>query len=130
MRKEGAGGLREELLLRAHSPHRCEHEMIVMREETFGPVAPIMAVESLEEALQYANSLRYGLVAYVYTRDLRRALWLADRLEHGTVGINNVVGGEVEHPYAGWKESGLGFELSEHALDEFRVLKHIRIKCG
>lgn len=106
------------------------HEMIVMREETFGPVAPIMAVESLEEALQYANSLRYGLVAYVYTRDLGRALWFAERLEHGTVGINNVVGGEVEHPYAGWKESGLGFELSEHALDEFRVLKHIRIKCG
>jgi len=106
------------------------HEMIVMREETFGPVAPIMAVESLEEALQYANSLHYGLVAYVYTRDLGKALWLADRLEHGTVGINNVVGGEVEHPYAGWKESGLGFELSEHGLDEFLVLKHIRIKWG
>jgi acyl-CoA reductase-like NAD-dependent aldehyde dehydrogenase len=105
-----------------------DHGMISMQEETFGPVAPIMAVDSLDEALHLANGLRYGLVAYVYTRDLGLAIRLADELEHGTVGINNVIGGEVEHPYAGWKESGLGFELSEHALEEFLLLKHIRIK--
>jgi len=106
------------------------HEMTMMREETFGPVAPIMAVESLEEAVRFANNSRYGLVAYLYTRDLEKALWAADELDYGTVGINNVVGGEVEHPYAGWKESGLGFELSEHALDEFLLFKHIRLKRG
>lgn len=105
-------------------------DMLVMRNETFGPVAPIMPVDSVEEAVQHANGLRYGLVAYVYTRDLALALKLADELEHGTVGINNVIGGEVEHPYTGWKESGLGLELSEHALEEFLLIKHIRIKGG
>lgn len=106
------------------------HEMIVMREETFGPVAPIMKVDSLEEAVRFANDSRYGLVAYLYTQDLGKALDIADKLEYGTIGINNVVGGEVEHPYAGWKESGFGFELSEHALQEFLLIKHIRIKRG
>lgn len=106
------------------------HEMMVMREETFGPVVPIMAVDSLEEAVRLANDSRYGLVAYLYARDLGKALRAADELDHGTVGINNVVGGEVEHPYAGWKESGFGFELSEHALNEFLMFKHIRVKWG
>lgn len=107
-----------------------DHGMAVMREETFGPVAPIMAVDSLEEAMGLANDSRYGLVAYLYTQDLGRALRAAEGLEHGTVGINNVTGGEVEHPYAGWKESGLGFELSEHALNEYLLVKHIRVKWG
>jgi acyl-CoA reductase-like NAD-dependent aldehyde dehydrogenase len=104
-----------------------DHSMIVMREETFGPVAPIMAVDSLDEAIKWANDSRYGLVAYLYTRDIGKALRAAEKLEYGTVGINNVVGGEVEYPYAGWKESGLGLELSEHAIFEFLQVKHIRI---
>ncbi|MGB9521337.1 MAG: aldehyde dehydrogenase family protein [Anaerolineales bacterium] len=104
------------------------HEMVVLQEETFGPVAPIMAVESWEDAIRFANNSRYGLVAYLYTRDLGKALRAAELLEHGTVGINNVVGGEVEYPYAGWKESGFGFELSEHALNEFLLIKHIRLQ--
>lgn len=109
---------------------RVHHGMLVMRDETFGPVAPIMSVKSLEEAVQFANASRYGLVAYLYTRDLGKALEVADRLDYGTVAINNVTGGEVEHPYAGWKESGFGFELSEHALEEFLIPKHIRMKWG
>lgn len=106
------------------------HEMIVMREETFGPVAPIMKVHSLEEAVHFANDTRYGLVAYLYTRDMDKAFDIADKLEYGTIGINNVIGGEVEHPYAGWKESGFGFELSEQALKEFLLIKHMRIRRG
>ncbi len=106
------------------------HDMIVMREETFGPVAPIMKVRSLEEAVHFANDTRYGLVAYLYTRDMDKAFDIADKLEYGTIGINNVIGGEVEHPYAGWKESGFGFELSEHALKEFLLIKHMRIRRG
>lgn len=105
-----------------------DHSMKVMKEETFGPVAPIMAVDSLDEAISLANDSRYGLVAYLYTNDVGKALRIAEKLEFGTVGINNVIGGEVEHPYAGWKESGFGFELSEHALSEFLLVKHIRIK--
>ncbi|MGQ9734244.1 MAG: aldehyde dehydrogenase family protein [Candidatus Bipolaricaulia bacterium] len=104
------------------------HEMIVMTEETFGPVAPIMKVSSLEEAINYANDSIYGLVAYLYTQDLDRGLRAAEALEYGTVGINNVAGGEVEYPYGGWKQSGLGIELSEYGLEEYLLVKHIRIR--
>ncbi len=101
--------------------------MRVMREETFGPVAPIMPFEDLEEALHLANDSPYGLVAYAYTRDLRTAFLVAEGLEAGTVGVNNVVGGEVPFPYGGWKESGFGLELSHEGLEEYLLVKHIRI---
>jgi succinate-semialdehyde dehydrogenase len=104
------------------------HEMIVMTEETFGPVAPIMKVSSLEEAIKYANDSIYGLVAYLYTQDLDKGLRAAEALEYGTVGINNVAGGEVEYPYGGWKQSGLGIELSDYGLEEYLLVKHIRIR--
>lgn len=65
------------------------HEMIVMTEETFGPVAPIMKVSSLEEAINYANDSIYGLVAYLHTQDLDKGLRAAEALEYSTVGINN-----------------------------------------
>ncbi len=103
------------------------HSMKVMREETFGPVAPIMPFDQLEEALQLANDSPYGLLAYVYTRDLRTAFVVAEGLEAGTVGVNNVVGGEVPFPYGGWKESGLGIELSHEGLEEYLLTKHIRV---
>lgn len=106
------------------------HEMKVMKEETFGPVAPIMAVASLEEAIEYANDSPYGLVAYLYTRDLTKAITAAERLEYGTVGINNVSGGEVAFPYGGWKQSGIGVENSSHAVEEYLQMKHIRIDIG
>jgi len=106
------------------------HDMKVMREETFGPVAPIMAVASLDEAIEYANDSPYGLVAYVYTRDLAKAITAAERLEYGTVGINNVSGGEVAFPYGGWKQSGIGVENSSHAVEEYLQMKHIRIDIG
>lgn len=106
------------------------HEMKVMKEETFGPVAPIMAVASLEEAIEYANDSPYGLVAYVYTKDLAKAIMAAECLEYGTVGINNVAGGEVAFPYGGWKQSGIGVENSSHAVEEYLQMKHIRIDIG
>jgi acyl-CoA reductase-like NAD-dependent aldehyde dehydrogenase len=104
-----------------------EHTMLVMTEETFGPVAPVMAVDSAEQAVALANDTIYGLTAYVCTRDLGRALRLAEQLEFGTVGVNNVVGGEVEFPYAGWKQSGLGVGLSHNGLEEYTRVKHIRL---
>ncbi len=106
------------------------HEMKVMREETFGPVAPIMAVGSVDEAVRFANDTPYGLVAYLYTRDLATAITVAERLEVGTVGVNNVAGGEIAYPYGGWKQSGFGIENSRHALSEYLAVKHIRIDLG
>lgn len=106
------------------------HSMKVMCEETFGPLAPIMPVDSLDDAISFANDSSYGLVAYVYTRELRTALLVSERLEYGTVGINNVAGAEVPYPYGGWKESGLGIECSVHALDEYLNVKHVRLDIG
>ncbi|MGI9952720.1 NAD-dependent succinate-semialdehyde dehydrogenase [Moorellaceae bacterium AZ2] len=103
------------------------HQMRVMTEETFGPLAPIMTFSDLEQAVALANDSPYGLVAYVYTSNLKTAFHLSEHLQFGTVGVNNVTGGEVAFPYGGWKESGLGVELSRHGLNEYLALKHIRI---
>ncbi len=105
-------------------------DMLICCEETFGPVVPIVVVADMEEAFERANSLEYGLVAYLYTRDLRLATLGAERLEFGTVNINNVGGGDVPYPYAGWKKSGLGTELSRHGLKEYLAVKHVREEVG
>lgn len=105
-----------------------DHSMQVMREETFGPVAPLMPFASLEEGVRLANDTPYGLVAYAFTSTLKTALQVAERLEAGTVGINNVAGGEVSFPYGGWKESGFGIELSHQGMEEYLLTKHIRLE--
>jgi len=104
-----------------------DHRMRIMREETFGPVMPIMVVQSLEEALNLANETQYGLAAYVYTKDLAKAIYLAERLEAGGVAINVNDVTELQAPFGGWKQSGIGRELSRHALDNYLEYKHIRI---
>jgi len=106
------------------------HQMRIMTEETFGPVAPVMAVSGMEEAVRRANESPYGLVSYAYTRDLANSWYLAEHLASGTVGINNVSGGETAYPYGGWKESGMGLELSHHGVEEYLHVKHIRVDLG
>lgn len=105
-----------------------DHDMLVMTEETFGPVVPIMKVGSVDEAIGYSNDTIYGLVAYLFIDDRDRGMDIAEELEYGTVGINNVSGGDVPYPYSGWKQSGLGVELSEYGLEEYLEIKHIRAK--
>jgi succinate-semialdehyde dehydrogenase / glutarate-semialdehyde dehydrogenase len=105
-------------------------DMRMLREETFGPVAPVLVVDHLDEAIERANALDAGLVCYLYTRDLRTALDGAERLEFGTVNVNNVGGGDVHFPYAGWKHSGLGVELGHEGLTEFLRTKNIRLETG
>ncbi|NLG68797.1 MAG: NAD-dependent succinate-semialdehyde dehydrogenase [Firmicutes bacterium] len=106
----------------------ADHSMKVTREETFGPVAPVMAFDDFDQAIRMANDTPYGLVAYVFTRDLKTAILASERLEAGTVGINNVAGGEVPYPYGGWKESGIGVELSHQGLEEYLLIKHVRVE--
>lgn len=103
------------------------HNMRIMNEETFGPVAPIMVADNIKTAIEQANNTRYGLVAYVYTKNLKNIVLAAEHLEFGTVDINNVSGGHAAYPYGGWKESGLGLELSHYGLEEYLEVKHIRI---
>lgn len=104
-----------------------DHSMKVMREETFGPVAPIMAFESLDEAIRLANESEYGLAAYIFTNDLRTAIRAAERLEAGGVGVNvnDVV--DIQAPFGGWKQSGFGRELGHWGLEAYLETKHIRL---
>lgn len=103
-------------------------EMLVEHEETFGPVLPIHAFASEEEALNKANDSRYGLAAYVYTRDLARAIRVSEKLEYGIVGVNDGVPSTVQAPFGGVKESGLGREGGRHGIEEYLELKYISVK--
>jgi succinate-semialdehyde dehydrogenase/glutarate-semialdehyde dehydrogenase len=109
---------------------RMDHSMRMMREETFGPVAPMMRFSSDEEALRLANDSRYGLAAYVFTEDMTTALRFAEGLEAGSVGVNLTNPIVPQAPFGGWKESGLGRERSRSALYEYMEEKHIRIGLG
>ena len=101
-----------------------------MREETFGPVAPITAFATLDEVVRRANSTEYGLVAYIFGKDLGKALLLAEQLEFGGVGINVNDVTELESPFGGWKESGVGREMGPEGLEAYLEPKHIRIRLG
>ena len=109
---------------------RADHKMKVMREETFGPVAPVMKFKSLEEAISLANDSPYGLAAYIFTSDLKTALLAAEGLEAGGIGVNvnNVV--DLQAPFGGWKESGIGRELGRWGLEAYMETKHIRLGMG
>jgi acyl-CoA reductase-like NAD-dependent aldehyde dehydrogenase len=104
-----------------------DHSMRMMREETFGPVAPIMHFKDLDEAISLANDTEYGLAAYIFTNDLTTAIKAAERLEAGGVGINVNNVAEIQAPFGGWKQSGLGRELGHYGLDEYLETKHIRL---
>jgi len=103
-------------------------EMIILQEETFGPVAPIIAFENEEEAFEKANNSRYGLAAYAYTESLNRAIAAYEKLEFGIVGINDGIPSTAQAPFGGVKESGLGREGGHHGLEEFLETKYVSIK--
>jgi acyl-CoA reductase-like NAD-dependent aldehyde dehydrogenase len=103
-------------------------DMAVMREETFGPVVPITAFEDLAEAVTRANDTEYGLVAYLFTRELAVATRVSESLEAGTVCVNNGAVNTNYGPYAGWKDSGYGVELSRRAVYEYLKPKHVKVQ--
>jgi len=104
------------------------HDMLIMNEETFGPVVGVMTFRTLAEAVKLANSTPYGLAAYVYTNDLHETAMLSRELEAGSVAVNNVDAGIISAPYGGWKQSGIGYEHGHAGLEEYFHLKHIRIQ--
>src|SRR2546425_7455823 len=105
-------------------------EMRVMREETFGPVAPVMAVPNLETAIAEANDSEFGLGASLWTRDVGKADGLARQIESGMVFINGVVKSDPRMPFGGVKHSGVGRELSRYGLLEMVNIKTVEIFPG
>ncbi|WP_394846276.1 NAD-dependent succinate-semialdehyde dehydrogenase [Pendulispora brunnea] len=95
--------------------------------EIFGPVAPINTFETEDEVIAAANDTEYGLVAYVYTRDLGRSLRVSERLETGMVGLNQGIVSNPASPFGGVKESGLGREGGRVGIDEFLETKYVAI---
>lgn len=103
-------------------------ETDLLREETFGPVAPIVPVGSLDEAIALANSTPFGLGANVYTRDLETMVRCAREIRSGTVWINDPLTDNDAGPFGGFKRSGLGRELGTEGLHAFQEPKHVHIE--
>ena len=99
----------------------------ILAEEIFGPVAPVVRFTDTADAIAQANHTEYGLVSYLYTRDLRRALQVAEALEAGMVGINRGVVSDPAAPFGGVKQSGLGREGGHDGLLEFTETKYIAV---
>jgi succinate-semialdehyde dehydrogenase/glutarate-semialdehyde dehydrogenase len=97
----------------------------ILREEVFGPVAPIVAFDTEEEGLAAANDTEFGLVSYIYTRDLERALRVAEGLESGMVGVNRGVISDPAAPFGGVKASGFGREGGTEGIEEYLSTKYI-----
>jgi succinate-semialdehyde dehydrogenase / glutarate-semialdehyde dehydrogenase len=98
-------------------------DMAIYREETFGPVAPIISYNDTDDLLAMANDTSYGLASYVYTRDLKNAFTLFEGLRFGIVGINDINPTSAAAPFGGMKESGLGREGAIEGLDEYLETK-------
>ena len=102
----------------------------LLQEETFGPVAPIVAVDSLDEAIARTNATQYGLGANVYTRDLQAAVRCAREIRSGTVWVNDPLTDNDAGPFGGMKASGLGRELGREGLEAFQETKHVHIETA
>ena len=119
---DGRGYFYEPTVLNDVSP-----DANILGEEVFGPVAPVAAFGSEEEAIAAANNTEYGLVAYVYTSDLKRALRVCEALETGMVGLNQGVVSNAAAPFGGIKHSGFGREGGAEGIDEYLETKYVAI---
>jgi succinate-semialdehyde dehydrogenase / glutarate-semialdehyde dehydrogenase len=99
----------------------------ILREEIFGPVAPLVVFDTEQDSVSLANDTEYGLVAYVYTADLRRGLRVSEALESGMVGINRPIVSDPAAPFGGVKQSGLGREGGHDGLLEFLETKYVAV---
>jgi acyl-CoA reductase-like NAD-dependent aldehyde dehydrogenase len=105
---------------------KVTHDMLVLQEETFGPIAPISIVENELEAIKLANDSKFGLGASIWTQDLDKAEKLSSSVESGIVTVNNVVISDPRVPFGGIKNSGFGRELSRYGMLEFVNIKSVR----
>jgi succinate-semialdehyde dehydrogenase/glutarate-semialdehyde dehydrogenase len=97
------------------------------REEIFGPVAPVTTFRTDAEAVRLANDTEYGLVAYLFTKDLSRAITMSEALEYGMVGVNQGIVSNPAAPFGGVKASGVGREGGFEGIDEYLETKYVGI---
>ena len=102
-------------------------DMLVAREETFGPVAPLFRFRTEQQAIEMANDTEFGLAAYFYSRDISRVWRVAEAIESGIIGINTGLISNIAAPFGGVKESGIGREGSKYGIDEFLEVKYLCI---
>jgi succinate-semialdehyde dehydrogenase / glutarate-semialdehyde dehydrogenase len=119
---DGAGYFYEPTVLADVTP-----EARVLKEEIFGPVAPVASFGSEEEAIAAANDTEYGLVAYVFTRDIKRALRVCEGLETGMIGLNQGMVSNAGAPFGGVKQSGIGREGGNEGIDEYLETKYVAV---
>src|SRR4051812_653185 len=120
--QDGAGYFFEPTVLGDVAP-----DARMLKEEIFGPVAPVAGFQSEEDAIAAANDTEYGLVAYVFTRDLKRALRVIEGLETGMVGLNQGMVSNAGAPFGGVKQSGIGREGGFEGLEEFLEVKYVAV---
>jgi acyl-CoA reductase-like NAD-dependent aldehyde dehydrogenase len=99
--------------------------MVVMKEETFGPVLPVSPVADFEEALRRSNQSQYGLGATLFTTDLRKVKLYMEEIEAGNVWVNDPLIDNLAGPFGGMKRSGIGRELGQEGFEEFFETKHV-----
>jgi succinate-semialdehyde dehydrogenase/glutarate-semialdehyde dehydrogenase len=102
-------------------------EANILREEVFGPVAPIVSFSDDDEVIAHANDTEYGLVSYLYTQDLRRGMAVSERLDAGMIGLNRGLVSDPAAPFGGSKQSGLGREGSHDGMMEYMEKKYIAV---
>jgi len=104
--------------------------MLMAREETFGPVAPLFRFESEADAIRMANDTEFGLAAYFYTRDVARSFRVAEALEYGMIGLNTGLFSTEVAPFGGMKESGIGREGSRYGILDYTEIKFLCVGLG
>lgn len=103
------------------------HDAQILREEIFGPVAPVTTFSTEDEAIELANASEYGLASYIYSKDYNRLIRVADQIEFGLVGFNQGVISNAAAPFGGVKQSGLGREGGAEGIEEYSTVQYIGI---
>ncbi|ASY40976.1 NAD-dependent succinate-semialdehyde dehydrogenase [Taylorella equigenitalis] len=119
------GGKSKDLFFEPTVISNATTDMLVAKEEIFGPIAPVFKFEDEDEAIKLANDTIFGLASYIYTENLNQTIRVSEKLEYGMVGINTGLISNAAAPFGGVKQSGLGREGSKYGIDDYLEIKYI-----